>query len=180
MAESGDDLPNPRLVSSGVFTNENKPSSLFSHMAMIYGQFLDHDITLATHPPNIECPKDCTHTGECFGIPIPDGDHVFRDRDVTCIEVIRSLPSCDGNYDNTREQVNTITAYIDASNVYGSDAITANSLRREDGLIAEVPNPKCGFQSFLTPADPNTFCQNPKNKPCVRAGDERVNENVGR
>ena len=45
-----------------------------------------------------------------------------------CLDVSRSVAYCEGN-SLQREQPNEITAFIDASNVYGSDDETAKSLR---------------------------------------------------
>ena len=45
-----------------------------------------------------------------------------------CLDVSRSVAYCEGNSPQ-REQPNEITAFIDASNVYGSDDETAKNLR---------------------------------------------------
>lgn len=82
-------------------------------------------------------------------------------------------------------QMNDITAYIDASQVYGSDKETAESLRDQEDRrfldvtpVAKAAVRQCGL---LPEAEKDAFCRspNPKDKPCYRAGDERVNENQG-
>lgn len=75
---------------------------------------------------------------------------------------------------------------MDGSQVYGSDKETAEELRDEEDprFLATMPYPvsevdrRCGL---LPEAEEEAFCRspNPMDKPCFRAGDERVNENQG-
>ncbi|NIP30935.1 MAG: peroxiredoxin, partial [Candidatus Dadabacteria bacterium] len=92
-----------------------------------WGQFLDHDIDLTdgTQPPEKE------------NILVPAGDKYF-DPESTGTEIIefnRSLydKNTGTGIDNPREQLNEITAWIDASNIYGSNTERANALRANDG-----------------------------------------------
>ena len=92
-----------------------------------WGQFVDHDIDLTdgVNPPE---PAD---------IPVPAGDPFFDPLD-TGTQVIafnRSVfdTSTGTGIDNPRQQINKITAWIDASNVYGSDVERAIALRTNDG-----------------------------------------------
>jgi len=48
--------------------------------------------------------------------------------DQTCMDFSRSEAWCEDN-EGKREQFNAITAYLDSSNVYGSDDVTAANLR---------------------------------------------------
>ena len=50
---------------------------------------------------------------------------------LTCLPLTRSDPFCHG--DPVREQFNALTAFIDGSNVYGSDQETAAKLREFSG-----------------------------------------------
>jgi len=91
-----------------------------------WGQFLDHDLDLTggIDPPE---PAD---------IAVPAGDPFF-DPFATGAEAIafnRSLydPATGSGDDNPRQQINEITAWIDASNVYGSDTQRAAALRTDD------------------------------------------------
>src|SRR5262249_40674832 len=93
--------------------------------AMIYGwgQFLDHDLDLTRggSPP------------EPFNIPVPSGDPFF-DPNNTGTQVIflnrsKFVPGTGTSTSNPRQQPNEITAFIDASMVYGSDAFVATALR---------------------------------------------------
>ena len=39
--------------------------------------------------------------------------------DVSCLNFTRSVPFCEGVFGQVREQMNTLTSFVDASNVYG-------------------------------------------------------------
>lgn len=131
-----------------------------------WGQFLDHDIDL-THsedPP------------EPFDISVPVGD-VFFDPQNTGTQVI-ALNRSDHQEDvrGVRQQVNSITAFIDASNVYGSDDERAAALRTLDGTGRLKTSPgdllpfnTAGLDNAPSAAAPNFFL----------AGDDRANEQAG-
>ena len=93
-SQSNKPLPNARNVSRKVHgsnaDHSNPDSKTLSHLAMIWGQFLDHDITLALGT-GINCELD-TKDPECVNIEIPEDDEVFRKREVTFIEVERDSP----------------------------------------------------------------------------------------
>lgn len=44
-AQSGAELPNARLVSTAFHADMNVPDSLHTLMLMMFGQFLDHDMS---------------------------------------------------------------------------------------------------------------------------------------
>ena len=124
------ELPNVRVVATA-FPEKDNPDGRVSSMIMQFGQFLDHDIS-ATSFPEKRC---CLNPGrpECFNINVPVSDPFYAQRhnlSSTCIDFARSRPACG---QPGREQVNTITAFIDASNVYGSDDETAQILRSHVG-----------------------------------------------
>jgi peroxidase len=87
-----------------------------------WGQFIDHDMDLT---PSID-------PAEPFNIPVPPGDPYF-DPNNTGTQVIELDRSLYEMINGVREQVNVDTAYIDASQVYGSDEARAHELRRLDG-----------------------------------------------
>lgn len=121
---AGPDRPSARLVSNAVSAQVAARPNLAAATDYLWqwGQFLDHDIDLTEGAYPIE-PAD---------IPVPAGDRWFDPTgsgDAT-IELNRSVYT---EIRGTREQINGITAWIDASNVYGSDVARARALRTLDG-----------------------------------------------
>ena len=95
-----------------------------------WGQFMDHDLDLTEFqlPP------------QSADIPVPVGDPIFDSlsQGGKTISFNRSLHRQRPFRTNlVRQQLNEITAWIDASNVYGSELERAEELRtHEDGLLA--------------------------------------------
>lgn len=179
-AASGGPLFNARKVSSILFSDKSRPSLRLSHMAMIWGQFLDHDITLSAEP-EIDCEDKCGLNGECFGIHVPRGDRPFRGR--YCIELKRSVPFCQSRR-HRREQINTLSSFIDGSAVYSSDPKRFKSLRdpSDQSLLLEQTHPiDSKLNNLLSTADNDDFCRiKDRNFKCFKAGDVRTNENSGK
>ena len=131
---------------------------------------MDHDIDLTPE-------ADPTET---FDIEVPTGDPFFDPLSFggILIPVNRSTydPASGPGSGGPRQQLNKITAFIDASNVYGSNAARAAELRTDDGTGRLVTTPGNympfngnGFPNAPTDADPMLFL----------AGDVRANEQVG-
>jgi hypothetical protein len=157
-APSGDRRPSPRAISNAVVAqpgpipNEKRASDFI----WLWGQFLDHDLDLT---PTIS-------PVEPFDIPVPTGDPDF-DPEGTGTQTIPLDRSLYGADHGIREQLNVVTAWIDASNVYGSDSELASSLRTLDGT-GRLKTSEHDLLPF-DPADPGLFL----------AGDSRANEQVG-
>ena len=98
-------------------------------MVTQFGQFLDHDITLTPENEVHDCCQDSTQA-ECFVLDLPTNDPFYSTLSTkqSCLEFTRSVAFCE-NTNTVREQMNAITAFVDASNVYGSDEDTSNLLR---------------------------------------------------
>jgi hypothetical protein len=135
-----------------------------------WGQFVDHDIDLTkTHDPS-------AYPGEIASIPTLLSDPWFLG---TPIGFVRSLFGAGTSVPgNPRQQINAITAYIDGSNIYGSDPARAAALRAQGnkGTLVTSQWDLLPFNTFGLDnaqsggADPEEF---------FIAGDVRVNEQVG-
>ncbi|XP_050395951.1 eosinophil peroxidase [Patella vulgata] len=171
-------LPSARTVSTVVHP-EVKTQSIGTVMRMQWGQFLDHDFTAAA-VEQPESPRTCCDqaasdstifrgTDDCFPIQIPQTPVPDRFFTQTCLELVRSR-AIDVNFTrrNPREQQNLLTAFVDASNVYGSDQETQDRLRGVNGRMKTSAGD-------LLPRGRDEDCIRGPNAPfCFDAGDERV------
>ena len=175
-APSGAERPSARSVSNVVVAQP--PISLSaagpSNFVWLWGQFLDHDLDLTE--------TDCA---ERFDVPVPAGDPQFDpaatgDQAIMLCRSIGSAGTGTG-VGNPRQQDNVISAWIDASNVYGSDMTRATALRMGDGTGRLKMQPGPGGKVMMPY---NTFglpnASNPGQDPTSMyfAGDVRSNENL--
>ncbi len=168
---SGTDQPNVREISNKVAAQDepidNKHNA--TDMSWQWGQFLDHDLDF-TGP---------AVPSEPFPIPIPLGDPFFDPQSSGTQEMSLNRSVYDHatgmTTDNPRQQMNQITAFIDASNVYGSDPIRARALRTNDGTGRLKTSPG-NLLPFNTLGLPNAGGPDPA---LFVAGDIRANEHVG-
>ncbi len=157
---------NPRDISNMV---SDQSSSLannrqMSDMVWQWGQFLDHDISL-------------TNSGSAHGtadIPINDPADPFFPSGSIPMDRAEYDPATGVLHSVPREQVNGITSYIDASNVYGSDSARAAFLRTGVGgqLKTSAGN--------LLPFNDGTFANaGGPSTDLFLGGDIRANEQIG-
>ncbi|XP_066945856.1 peroxidase-like [Macrobrachium rosenbergii] len=182
---TGRPLPSARMISSKVVLHQHDVYENLTILIMQWGQFLDHDVT---HTP-ITKGKDlsditCCKRGQrrepnelhpdCLPIEIPEADDFYGQFGQRCMEFVRSMPAPrpDCNF-GPREQMNQITSFIDASNVYGSRSEEAKALRTFSGGQLKV-NMHNGHP--LLPSNPNECRDSSGNFACFKAGDSRVNE----
>ncbi|XP_078588034.1 chorion peroxidase-like [Branchiostoma floridae x Branchiostoma japonicum] len=131
-ARSGASLPSARLVSATLHEDFRKTSSVNSYMVMQFGQFLDHDITLTPNFQEEGLVCECgSQDDRCFNIPVPTDDEDFASEPCITFARSRSSPN-EGCRMGPRQQINQITAFIDASNVYGSSEEEMEVLRDMD------------------------------------------------
>lgn len=121
-------------------------------------------------------PIDCcnsNNTAVCYSIAIPADDPYFGPYGRTCMAFVRSLttPALTCTL-GPREQLNTATGYVDASQVYGSDIDRQLLLRAmTGGRMRTTPTDDLD----LMPQDNTTFCRASEGNLCFIGGDGRVN-----
>ncbi|KAL1425299.1 hypothetical protein MTO96_019313 [Rhipicephalus appendiculatus] len=131
---SGRPLPSARLVSYMVHPEKDVPEGSVSHLGMAFGQFLDHDIAFAptgTLPPLetfLGARNSFSNDTESLAIPVFGNDPFYSQFDITSLPFTRSLPCCHCQM-GPREQMNSRTSFIDASQIYGTNKDIMNSLR---------------------------------------------------
>lgn len=167
IAPAGADRPSARAISNAVAAQtESMPNRRgVSDFVWQWGQFLDHDLDLTPVADPVEP----------FDIPVPAGDPFF-DPAGTGTAVIGLDRSFSEIVNGRLEQFNELTAFIDASQVYGSDPERAADLRSNDGTGRLrtsagdlLPFNLNSLPNAPTAQDPSFFI----------AGDFRVNEQVG-
>ncbi|XP_074526405.1 eosinophil peroxidase-like [Halichoeres trimaculatus] len=202
-------LPLVREVSNRILSTANEDvesDPLYTHLVTIFGQWTDHDLTFTPHSPvirsfsnGIDCDQSCERTEPCFPIEIPDNDPRLERHSEECIPFFRSTAACgSGNTGHifgastVRQQMNTLTAFIDLGQVYGSDDAKARFLRNlttDQGLLRVnteftdrgrelLPFTNMGANMCATRAR-ITNDVSVEEVPCFLAGDERSNENIG-
>ena len=165
-------LPNARAISNAVSAQSSSQVNSIGATDWLWqwGQFLDHDLDLSGGAP----------IAEPFNISVPTGDPSFdpASTGTATIELNRTIFS-GGTAGAPREQVNEITSFIDASNVYGSDAARAQGLRdlSSNGLL------RTSSGGSLLPLNTTGLAND--NGPNLAAtsafvaGDVRANEQIG-
>jgi peroxidase len=188
VASDGSELPSARVVSQTVIRGGGSEYPHISLMTMAWGQFLDHDITqtpihrgannsgIACCSRRILANPELRHP-ECLQIGIPENDAFFAQFRQSCMEFVRSLgaPRTDCTL-GPREQMNQLTAFIDASQIYGSSDENAKTLRTNVGGKLTAASAASGKD--LPPHQDGVGCKGNVNlgQFCFKAGDTRVNE----
>ncbi|KAM6984875.1 eosinophil peroxidase [Aplochiton taeniatus] len=189
-----------RTTDAGVVSDQE-----FTHLVTLFGQWNDHDLTFTPFSPSIRsfsnglnCNEDCERSEPCFPIAIPPGDPRPSGPN-NCIPVFRSAPACGtgnsafnfGGVSSKREQINSLTAFLDLSQVYGSEDKPARNLRnltnnlglmrvntvfKDNGRdllpFTSVKSEMCSTRRRITN---DTTAQEVS---CFIAGDGRVDENI--
>ncbi|KAI4874327.1 hypothetical protein NFI96_013955, partial [Prochilodus magdalenae] len=206
-------LPPVRAVSQEVLYTHNENISLdmsLSHLLVEWGQWIDHDFALTPQSPSTasfktgaDCTRTCSRDTPCFPIQIPPSDP--RTGVQSCMPFFRSAPSCAGPsvMRRHREQLNAITAFVDASMVYGSSdtlALALRNLSSPHGLLAQnqlhsdhglanlpfLPRTHTQLDPCAPRQETNAVSKTAKNTTsmgnltfCFQAGDSRANEHLG-
>ncbi|XP_075732949.1 salivary peroxidase/catechol oxidase-like [Rhipicephalus microplus] len=191
LAADGGELPKARAISSFIHRDFDHPNRQLSILVMSWGQFIDHDLTLAAPPRDerdldFECcsvPKKYQHP-LCMTIEVPRDDPFYGQYGRDCIEFKRSLagqrPGCALG---PRSHINILTHAIDANFIYGSSDALAKKLRsfHRGHLRVWDRFRNLGLKPMLPPEseNPERDCiARPRHLFCFLAGDERVNEQI--
>ncbi|KAM4720499.1 eosinophil peroxidase-like [Anableps anableps] len=202
-------LPLVRQVSNNILSTTDAGvvnDTEYTHMVTLFGQWNDHDLTFTPFSPSIRsfsnglnCDESCEQSEPCIPIPIPRGDPRLPSRPDSCIPAFRSAPACGTGYSafnfggepNKREQINSLTAFLDLGQVYGSDeklALNLRNLTSDAGLLRVntefrdngrelLPFHTLQVQMCATRRRV-TNDTNAREVPCFIAGDGRVDENI--
>lgn len=176
-------LANPRDISNAVVAQGSQ--SLLNHKGASdwlwqWGQFIDHDFALG----------EPSATSDPFMIPLLNLSDPLRNPMFPFIPFRRNDPAPGTSVPGSpREQVNLLTAYIDGSNVYGSDQARADFLRTMSGgqlktslgnngetllPLNDATNPFPNANPPVLPGDTP-----PPAEELFIAGDVRANEQIG-
>jgi len=158
----------PREISNIMATQEESILNSLEASDFIWqwGQFVDHDIDLTTE------------TDMSLPINVPTGDPYFDPDSIggQTIGFHRSVFDPGTGMSDPRQQLNEITSFIDASNVYGSNAARATALRTMDGTGKLKTSGGGQFLPFNKEGLPNAGGDGNEN--LFLAGDIRANEQI--
>jgi Ca2+-binding RTX toxin-like protein len=120
--------PNPREISNivvggGPDSHLQVDGVALSGMMYAWGQFIDHDMDLQQNGT------------EDISVVVPPGDPLLEAGSTIPITRVAIDPAT-GVAGSPATAINTVTGWLDGSQVYGSDAATAASLRTADGHMA--------------------------------------------
>lgn len=167
---NGQNRKSPRAISNMLCAQSGDMESgdSLSSFVFTWGQFIDHDVTL-------------TPIGETEfePIPMPDNEPMFTVE----MEFFRSEVHEGTGISEPRNQTNINTAWIDGSQVYGSDVYTANWLRTfSDGKLKTSTGNLLPYNTIdgelNSPIDTDAPHMEGQNNgiPVFVAGDVRANE----
>lgn len=156
---------NAREISNTLCTASGQGTNGYglSDFVWQWGQFLDHDITLAV---------TATDEDEAFYIDVGAGDPLEG-----VIPLMRTIYDQSTGTTKPREQINSVTSFIDGSNVYGSDEARAAALRIFSGGRLKVSD--ADLMPMNSTGLPNANDLNLPPNELFLGGDVRSNEQLG-
>lgn len=171
---AGAGRPSARVISNAVVDQAGATTADergLSTCVYEFGQFLDHDIGLAAGGFT-----------EAFDISVPAGDPYFDPAATGTMKIWMDRSAFDPatGVTNARQQVNKVTSFIDASQIYGSDSARAAWLRSGTGGRLKVrPTPYGDMLPLNDGTQANDDAVGNPVTSLVVAGDVRANEQPG-
>jgi hypothetical protein len=168
--------PSPRAVSNRVFNDIGQ--NLFSENGIsqwgwAWGQFIDHDMGLRNETPAEPAP-----------MPFDKADPLESFKNDTGQLAFSRTPAVPGSGSSTpRQQINTVSSFIDASQVYGTTSERLSWLRADNSPDLLLPAgylPRADARGNPAAAPPMDLMGALAGMPthAVEAGDVRANENL--
>ncbi|XP_036310250.1 lactoperoxidase [Pipistrellus kuhlii] len=189
-------IPLAREVSNQIAGYLNEDDVLDQNTSLLFmqwGQIVDHDLDFApdtelgsSEYSKEQCDKYCLQGDNCFPILLPHDDPKVRTQG-KCMPFFRSGFVCPTPPYKTlaREQINALTAFLDASFVYGPEPSLAGRLRNLSsplGLMAvnqEVWDQGLAYLPYDNKKpSPCEFINTTARVPCFLTGDSRASEHV--
>uniref|UniRef100_A0A914YH67 Peroxidase n=1 Tax=Panagrolaimus superbus TaxID=310955 RepID=A0A914YH67_9BILA len=179
-------LPNTRELSLNLFENPSIEQTVVNEMIPFWLYFIASDLGeiipnqyFTPYNNNFKpfpcCDASFVHP-DCLPIHISSRDFFYSRSNVSCLPYTRSLPAprhlCRLGH---REQINTVTSFLDASTIYGSSKEQMEKLRTSEGGLLITSS--YGSLLDLLPQDvqSNEYCQSPTRKRCFLSGTSDTN-----
>ena len=169
--------PNARVISNTVCEQQSGSNIIdernLSDMNWVWGQFISHDLDFTPTAVFDTRLQDL----ERIQIIAPENDPHYRENQ-TMMSVFRSLSDARTGLsrENNREQINTVTPWLDGSVIYGTSEQRANELRTFEGGKLITTEHDNGDLLRLAPA--NSIEEQRVRGLAFFSGDTRANENI--
>ncbi|MEO0835276.1 MAG: peroxidase family protein [Cyanobacteria bacterium J06642_3] len=167
---AGSDRPNAREISNTLAQQDQIITSDrgLTNFSWAFGQFVDHDIVLTPEVEGVE-----------VEIHVPEGDP-FLDPEATGavsipLDTTAFTEGTGTSVDNPAQIPNNITAWVDGSNIYGSDQEKNDYLREGSGGLLKVS--EGNLLPFANESFDNANPSRQDPTELFAAGDARANEN---
>ncbi len=171
---AGANRPSPRVISNIVCIQEQQvlSSRIVSNFVMQWGQWIDHDLGF----------KKLAEPAEPLNIAVPSGDPFFDPQGTGTAQLSftrsRYDPTSGTGAGNPRQQINTVSSYIDSHTVYGWNPTRAAAIRSfQGGKLKMGANDLLPKNTVGEPMDTSPFGVNVLTEMFL-AGDDRANATI--